>query len=99
RKELEDRETDNSRDDTQDHEHEKRSRGIESGDKAHQIQDCTGTELADSKGHGSERADLCGLHDDGDDAENRMRRVVYEGAHGVAAFAQAHQGKNEKNLK
>ena len=85
------------RDEAEHNQHEKRRRGIERCDKAEQVQDRAGAELADGIGHGSERADRRGLHDDGDDAEDAMRRVVDEGAQGVAALAKAHDGKAEQN--
>ena len=97
--EFEDRETDNSRDDAEDHEHEKRGGQIERRDQAHQIDDGTGAELADGKGHRAKRADRRGFHDDGDDAENPVRRIVDEGTQGVAALAKAHHRKAEQDRK
>ena len=61
------------------------------------MQDRAGAELADREGHGAERADRRRPHDDRDDAEHRMRGVVDEGAHGMAALAEAHQRETEQD--
>ena len=57
-------------------EHEQRRGGIEQRDQADQIAERRGAEFADGVGHGAEGADRRRLHDDGDHAEHRMRRVV-----------------------
>src|SRR5260370_42558213 len=96
-KELEDRKADHARDDAQYHKHEKPGREIERRDKTDQIQDGAGAELADRVGHGPESADRRSLHDDRDDAENPVRRLIDKYAQVFAAFAKTHHGKAEKN--
>ena len=95
--EFEDRESDNSRDDAEDHQHEQRCREIERRDQADEIENGAGAELADGVGHRAKRTDRRSPHDDGDDAENPVRGVVDEGAQGVTALAKAHHRKAEQD--
>jgi hypothetical protein len=53
--------------------------------------------FADREGHGAERAERRGLHDDADDGEHRMGEIVHETPDPLRALAQIEERKAEQD--
>ena len=77
--------------------HEQRRGRIERQQQIQEIAERGGAELADRVGHGPESAERSGLHDDADDGEHRLRRIVDQSAQCVGSLAHPHQREAEQH--
>ena len=80
------------------HQHDEQRRGgVEGGNEAAEIAQCSRPVFADREGHRAERANRRGFHDDGDDAEEGVAEIVDERAHRTPAVAEHHQREPEQD--